>query len=227
MPRSESVGLDRETIRELQEEFLARLEITATPCKPTRRRVIFIEGAPGVGKTTASQEMAALADAILVQRNQARFILAEHGLEYGRNVSAIVDGVVETLVKRSYDLVIDGGILETHQRLLARDRVRELGAEPFFIAITANPADAKDWAEDRYADGRRSSFNDWRCKRESLSGYMGSIADRSHFLSETLRGVPHRIGPDGVYRIENGSDKDRLRQRIKVAWAEIESLAAF
>lgn len=211
--------LTPEEVEKLRDEFLERLE--SSHARHHRKQfVIVIGGAPGSGKTTAADKMVYLAGAYHVQSNSARELLRENHKTWGPNVPRLIQAVVEDLVAREWSVVLDGMMLEREERCIVWNLATKYRAIASFNAMICNPRLAERRTRKRYADGKLSSFNDWRCDPGKLEEYIASIYTRTKKVEELLSRIP--TGPsERIWTIPNDEGERDLVSWLQPIWQNI------
>jgi len=214
--------LTPEEVEEIRDEFIERLELSLTyTVRHYRKRfIVVIGGAPGSGKTTAANKLAATTDAFHVQSNSARELLREHHKKWGQNVRLVIQAVIKDIIARELSVVLDGMMLEEEERNIIRELAIEYKAVVLFGAMVCNPELTEQRARKRYADNKPSSFEDWRCDRAKFGEYVTSIHTRTKMVDELL--AKESTNPsERIWRISNDTTEDDLANRLQPIWQDI------
>lgn len=220
----EQSQLTEKQIWSLRDEFIDRLG-TSNARHQKRPFVIVIGGAPGSGKTTTADKMAYLSGSLHVQANSVRQLLREHGLPWGKNIHLIIEEVIRKYLTKGFPVVLDGMMTKKEERQLVKKVAREYeyGAPVFFNAVLCNPKIAEERARKRYADGKVSTFEDWRCDPEKFEGpgsYIESIGLRTRLLETEMDKIPDSP-QDRIWPIDNNGTERDLVDQIQPVWEHI------
>ncbi|KKU55527.1 MAG: hypothetical protein UX77_C0010G0018 [Parcubacteria group bacterium GW2011_GWA1_47_11] len=207
-------GITSEQLEEIGTDFIRRLDIPDQ--KPDSQFIIVVGGAPGSGKTTAANRMAKMAQAVHVQANSARFLLAKQALRWGENVHKVVRAVLEKLLSDGHSVILDGMITDEKERQMIRDLAAKGDAKSFFIAITCQPDTAQARARARYADNKESSFEDWRAG--DFEAYLNSIPERAELLQNAVNSSGGQIEI-----LRNNGSVAELESQVNQAWSKIKT----
>ncbi len=199
-------------VTDLKEEFISELQkLGKISTKKARKQfVLVVGGFPGSGKTTAGEILQSiLPGTVHIQSNNARFLLSQKGLGYGRNPHRIVDVVLRHFLAQSLSVIMDGMITEKEERGTLESAAREFNAEVFYLVTTCHVILAQERARARYKDGKLSTFWDWRAKPEKFEEYLKSMQERKDALVREVPSIPN------IQVIENNRTKDDLNRGLR------------
>jgi predicted kinase len=168
--------------------------------------LVAVAGFPGSGKSRVAKKIATSLRAVHIQANSARELLRQKSLSWNvsGNVTTLIGAVAEKLLTEGFSLVCDGGVLEEAEEAQLRELATRHHAKLFLVAVPCRLTLAEARAKTRNADGKPSSFEDWRPSR--LEAYIDSMAEREEKLGDLIRRNP------SVLVVDNNESKEQLAQ---------------
>ena len=198
--------LTPEKVRKLSGVFIAHLRSRFPTITKVKQFIIAVGGFPGSGKTTAAIKLAELSKSVPIQSNSARQLLRDCGLPYGENVHSLIREVLNEVMPKGYSIVMDGMIMEVKERIMLEELAKQFRHKIFYVAITGNPKVTETRARERYADGKPSTFFDWRASNRER--YMESIHARVTRFQEAKTQIPD------FKEVNNDGTKEELLRQL-------------
>ena len=171
-------------MNELTQEFLSHLKLPTE--KAAALFVVAIVGNLGSGKSTVARKLITqIPGAVYLQGDSARFILSQHQMSWGDNVTYLIDAVATTLISRGYAVVTDASTATAEGRDRIAQRAVAWGVRYGVVRVLCDRETCRSRLREKYDDASWPSTFD-RFRVNTTEKMLVNLDERS-VIHEALK----------------------------------------